>query len=163
MTLVSKRTDLSGSLPTNLVHDSQFFGKVMYINRPFCEFYIYMKKMCSLFPCTHNLVPYENNIVQETKQLMPTSNQLEYIFTSIVLDTIDYVLDESDSMLVYSYFINLFIQMKRKDYYQRYMTSQGISPAQSLQPKLAIVTSQNRIVQKQYNNNQQRQNGTHFF
>ena len=67
MTLISKRTDLSGSLPTKLVDDSQIFGKLVYANRPFYEFYAYMEKLCSLFLCTHNLVLYGNSIVQETK------------------------------------------------------------------------------------------------
>ena len=153
MTLISKRTDLSGSLPTKLVDDSQIFGKLVYVNRPFYEFYAYMEKLCSLFLCTHNLVLNGNSIVQETKELMHNSIQLKYIFTSVVLDVIDYVLDESDSILVYSYFINLFIQMRGKNYCRQYMTSQGISLAQSLRPTLAKVTSQNRTVQKQYNNN----------
>ena len=79
-------------------------------------------------------------IVQETKVLMHNSNQLKFIFTSIVLDAFDYLLDESDYMLVYSYFIALFIWMRGKDYCRQYMTSQGISLAQSLWPTLAIVT-----------------------
>ena len=136
--------DLSGSLPTKLVDDSQVFGKLVYDNRLFYEFYAHMEKLCLLLLCTHNLVLYGNSIVQETKELMQNSNQLKFIFKSIVLDAIEYVLDESDYILVYSYFIHLFIQKKGKVYCRQYMTSQGISLAQSLQPTLAIASSEER-------------------
>ena len=110
-THISKRTDLSGSFPTKLVDDSWFFCELVYANRLFYEFYAYMEKLCSLFSCTHNLVLYGNSIMRETKDSMYNSNQLKFIFTSIVLDTVDYLSDESDYMLVYSYFNNLLIWM----------------------------------------------------
>ena len=118
---------------------AQAYGKLNYSRECFYKFISYLEKITQEVLRPHNLVIFGNKIMQECRHQMLQSHALRGLFKNTVVANVDYLIDlDSDFLLIYTYFINIFIRMRGKDYCKRYIGDVGLSLTKNLRTTLAV-------------------------
>ena len=133
-------TIVPAGLPCDYVTKLLVYGSLKYSKRSFYIFICYLEEICCLVLIDENLIIYGNRLLQQCKTDILDNKSLQLKFKTIVLeDIVDFDMD--DFTLVYSYYVNMFMKMRGKDYCKRYMGDIGMSLSHSLRPSLDIITN----------------------